>query len=59
MTRLAALVSNPVAQVALKLPANVPGDFFVDSSCIDCDACRIFAPSVFSDAGDQSAVSAR
>ncbi|HEV2721061.1 MAG TPA: MBL fold metallo-hydrolase, partial [Thermoanaerobaculia bacterium] len=45
-----------VAQVALKLPDNVPGDFFVDSSCIDCDACRIFAPSVFSDAGDQSAV---
>ena len=47
---------EPVAQVALKLPDNVPGDFFVDSSCIDCDACRIFAPSVFSDAGDQSAV---
>jgi glyoxylase-like metal-dependent hydrolase (beta-lactamase superfamily II) len=45
-----------VAQVALKLPDNVPGDFFVDSSCIDCDACRIFAPGVFSDAGDQSAV---
>src|ERR1044072_351630 len=45
-----------VAQAALKLPENVPGDFFVDSSCIDCDACRIFAPSVFSDAGDQSAV---
>ena len=45
-----------MAQVALKLPDNVPGDFFVDSSCIDCDACRIFTPSVFSDAGDQSAV---
>jgi glyoxylase-like metal-dependent hydrolase (beta-lactamase superfamily II)/ferredoxin len=45
-----------VAQVALKLPANAPGDFFVDSSCIDCDACRIFAPSVFHDAGGQSAV---
>lgn len=45
-----------MAQAALKLPDNVPGDFFVDSSCIDCDACRIFAPSVFSDAGDQSAV---
>ena len=45
-----------MAQVALKLPDNVPGDFFVDPSCIDCDACRIFAPSVFSDAGDQSAV---
>src|SRR5204863_5115463 len=45
-----------VAQLALKLPANVPGDFFVDSTCIDCDACRVFAPSVFSDEGDQSTV---
>jgi glyoxylase-like metal-dependent hydrolase (beta-lactamase superfamily II)/ferredoxin len=45
-----------VAQLAQKLPDNVPGDFFVDSTCIDCDACRIFAPSVFSDDGDQSAV---
>jgi glyoxylase-like metal-dependent hydrolase (beta-lactamase superfamily II)/ferredoxin len=45
-----------VAQLAQKLPDNVPGDFFVDSTCIDCDACRIFAPSVFSDDGDQSSV---
>lgn len=45
-----------MAQAALRLPDNVPGDFFVDSSCIDCDACRVIAPSVFRDAGDQSAV---
>lgn len=45
-----------MARLALKLPDNVPGDFFVDSTCIDCDACRIFAPAVFHDAGDQSAV---
>jgi glyoxylase-like metal-dependent hydrolase (beta-lactamase superfamily II)/ferredoxin len=45
-----------MAQLALRLPANVDGDFFVDSSCIDCDACRIFAPAVFSDEGDQSTV---
>jgi glyoxylase-like metal-dependent hydrolase (beta-lactamase superfamily II)/ferredoxin len=45
-----------MAQVALRLPENVPGDFFVDSTCIDCDACRVFAPSVFSDDGDQSSV---
>lgn len=45
-----------MAQLALKLPANVEGDFFVDSSCIDCDACRVFAPTVFSDEGDQSSV---
>src|ERR1051325_1332014 len=45
-----------MAQAALKLPENVPGDFFVDSSCIDCDACRIFAPTCFAESGDQSAV---
>lgn len=45
-----------MAEAALKLPDNVPGDFFVDSTCIDCDACRVFAPTVFSDAGDQSFV---
>jgi glyoxylase-like metal-dependent hydrolase (beta-lactamase superfamily II)/ferredoxin len=54
--RLAGAVADVVAQVALRLPDNVPGDFFVDSSCIDCDACRVFAPSVFSDSGDQSSV---
>ncbi|HVE71120.1 MAG TPA: MBL fold metallo-hydrolase [Thermoanaerobaculia bacterium] len=45
-----------MADPALRLPDNVEGDFFVDSTCIDCDACRIFAPTVFSDAGDQSFV---
>lgn len=45
-----------MAQPALRLEENVPGDFYVDSTCIDCDACRVFAPAVFSDAGDQSFV---
>lgn len=45
-----------MAQRALRIPENVPGDFFVDSSCIDCDACRQIAPAVFRDAGSQSAV---
>jgi len=45
-----------MADPALRLPDNVPGDFFVDSTSIDCDACRIFAPAVFSDARDQSSV---
>jgi glyoxylase-like metal-dependent hydrolase (beta-lactamase superfamily II)/ferredoxin len=45
-----------MADPALRLPENVPGDFFVDSTCIDCDACRIFAPTVFSDERDQSFV---
>jgi len=29
------------------IPANTSGEFFVDSSCIDCDLCRQLAPGVF------------
>jgi glyoxylase-like metal-dependent hydrolase (beta-lactamase superfamily II)/ferredoxin len=28
---------------------NVPGDFFVDTTCIDCDTCRQLAPAVFAE----------
>ena len=45
-----------MARLALRIADNVPGDFFVDSTCIDCDACRQIAPTVFHDIGDQSAV---
>jgi glyoxylase-like metal-dependent hydrolase (beta-lactamase superfamily II)/ferredoxin len=45
-----------VADPALRLPANVDGDFYVDATCIDCDACRVFAPTVFGDDADQSYV---
>jgi len=45
-----------MAQLALRLDSNVTGDFYVDSTCIDCDACRQIAPDVFHDAGGQSAV---
>src|SRR5215210_346185 len=45
-----------MASVARRLPENVPGDFFVDATCIDCDACRQIAPSTFRDHGDQSSV---
>ena len=30
-----------------RLPINVPGAFYVDSSCIDCDRCRDTAPDFF------------
>ena len=30
-----------------KLPDNVPGPFYVDDQCIDCDACRETAPNFF------------
>lgn len=39
-----------------RLDTNVAGDFFVDDSCINCDACRQIAPDVFGEIGDQSAV---
>ncbi len=45
-----------VADIRKALPENVPGDFFVDSTCIDCDACRHIAPTIFRDHGDQSSV---
>src|ERR1043165_5829513 len=28
-----------MASLQQRLPENVPGDFFVDSTCIDCDTC--------------------
>lgn len=30
-----------------KLPENAPGKYYVDSTCIDCDACREMAPDNF------------
>jgi glyoxylase-like metal-dependent hydrolase (beta-lactamase superfamily II) len=39
-----------MANPCLRVPANVPGDFFVDSTCIDCDACRQIASTVFGEA---------
>jgi len=45
-----------MANLALRLPENVPGDFFVDSTCIDCDACRQIAPETFSDDKEYSIV---
>lgn len=30
-----------------KLPENVPGKFYVDRNCIDCDVCRDTSPKNF------------
>ncbi len=30
-----------------RLPTNVPGRWYVDANCIDCDLCRETAPAVF------------
>ena len=42
-----------MANVQERLPENVPGDFFVDTTCIDCDTCSQLAPSIFRDHGEQ------
>jgi glyoxylase-like metal-dependent hydrolase (beta-lactamase superfamily II)/ferredoxin len=39
-----------MANFKKRVPENVPGDFFVDSTCIDCDTCRQVAPRVFGEA---------
>ena len=48
-------MANPKKRVL----ENVAGDFFVDSTCIDCDACRQIAPSVFGEAVATSFVKAQ
>ncbi|MBZ5642662.1 MAG: MBL fold metallo-hydrolase [Acidobacteriia bacterium] len=45
-----------MAQMTQRLAENVDGDFYVDSTCIDCDACRQIAPASFRDHGGQSSV---
>ena len=39
-----------------RLDANIPGNFYVDDTCINCDACRQLAPASFEEVGDYSAV---
>jgi ferredoxin len=36
-----------MANRADKYPENLPGAFYVDDQCIDCDACRTVAPENF------------
>lgn len=45
-----------MANPKLRLPENIEGSFFVDSTCINCDTCRQLAPKVFRDHGEQSSV---
>lgn len=45
-----------MANLSTRLPENTPGDFFVDSTCIDCDTCSQLAPTIFRDHGEQCSV---
>ncbi|MBD2596869.1 MBL fold metallo-hydrolase [Nostoc spongiaeforme FACHB-130] len=45
-----------MAHLDLRRPQNTNGDFYVDTTCIDCDTCRWMSPEVFSRVDEQSAV---
>ncbi|MFM6154437.1 MAG: 4Fe-4S domain-containing protein, partial [Sphaerospermopsis kisseleviana] len=45
-----------MANLNQRRPENINGDFYVDTTCIDCDTCRWMTPEVFSRIGEQSAV---
>jgi glyoxylase-like metal-dependent hydrolase (beta-lactamase superfamily II)/ferredoxin len=45
-----------MADLRNKLEGNAPGEFYVDSSCIDCDLCRQIAPGVFREERESSIV---
>ena len=45
-----------MAHLQQRRSQNVSGDFYVDSTCIDCDTCRWMVPEVFHSEDGQSAV---
>jgi glyoxylase-like metal-dependent hydrolase (beta-lactamase superfamily II)/ferredoxin len=45
-----------MADPTRRLAENVPGEFFVDSTCIDCDTCRQLAPAVFAEGAEYAYV---
>ena len=45
-----------MARSELRRPENVAGDFYVDTSCIDCGTCRWMAKDIFTRSGDMSNV---
>lgn len=50
------LISQTMAHLKDRRSQNVEGNFYVDSSCIDCDTCRWVAPQSFGREGSASAV---
>ena len=45
-----------MADVNKRLPANVPGEFFIDSTCISCSNCAVMSPEFFQESGGYYAV---
>ena len=45
-----------MAHLQQRHPQNISGDFYVDTTCIDCDTCRWMTPEVFHRQDEQSVV---
>ena len=45
-----------MASLNKKRKENIPGNFYVDKTCINCDTCRWLSPKVFKEVAGQSAV---
>src|ERR1700719_2460627 len=45
-----------MADIEKAVPENVTGEFFVDTTCINCDTCRQLARATFKDQGNHSFV---
>ncbi|HEY1786303.1 MAG TPA: MBL fold metallo-hydrolase [Pirellulales bacterium] len=45
-----------MANLNKRVPQDTPGDFFVDTTCIDCDTCRQIAPEVFAEGAETAFV---
>src|SRR5580693_7241954 len=50
---------SSMANLNKRVPEDALGDFFVDTTCIDCDTCRQLAPEVFAEASDTAFVHAQ
>jgi ferredoxin len=58
-TRRSGVLSMEIAPFKKARRQNVPGNLYVDESCIDCDTCRWMSPKTFSRIGIKSAVTAQ
>jgi ferredoxin len=41
------MLACSMATLSERHPANAPGRYYVDATCIDCDQCRVLAPQFF------------
>jgi 4Fe-4S single cluster domain of Ferredoxin I len=51
-----AVLAMEIAPYKMARAQNIPGNLFVDESCIDCDVCRWMCPGSFERKGIKSAV---